>query len=101
MRFILRTLSWTSAGMLLVSLAAAQVGSSLCLTCREEQQCEPEYYPCGQNEDGTVIWCVQTNCVTVEVCEYEPCEGGLFTFDPIESFPPVESLPPLESFPSF
>jgi hypothetical protein len=98
MRGLFRTLSWASASLLLVSLAAAQVGSALCLTCGDEQQCELEYYPCGQNEDGTVIWCVQTNCVTVEVCEYEPCEGGLFTFDPIESF---ESLPPLESFPSF
>jgi len=63
--------------------------------CHEEDRCQYEAYPCGQNEDGSAIMCLREKCRKVLVCE-EVCTRPLPDVPDLPDFPdfpPVDPLP--------
>lgn len=56
------------------------------------QNCVPITYPCGENEDGTIVFCMEEVCDDVRVCDIV-CPG-IPDPDDLPDFPGGSGFPP-------
>lgn len=87
-------LAAAAAALLSVSLSpAAHAAACGELTCHVEIKCIIVDVECGQNDDGTPIFCQEQLCGEVDVCVQE---------SPCDTFPvPDPPIPDLDEFPPF
>jgi hypothetical protein len=58
-----------SLAALLAAAPSARAEDCVEVDCHEEERnCRIEIYPCGENTDGTVIFCSERVCDRVTVC---------------------------------
>jgi hypothetical protein len=89
----------TAAAATLLSLVSPAQAMPTCgeLTCHVETKCIFVDVECGQNEDGTPVFCKEQLCGEVDVCVQEvPCESQP---GPVEEFPDFPEIPEFPDFP--
>lgn len=100
MKRLRRLLGAIGAGAIVTSSSLVYAQSGLnCQTCRIVEECYDVLYPCGTNEDGTVMMCMRVECEPVERCLPAPCPAEPNPEDP--GFPEGPDFPDLPDIPDF
>ena len=90
---VLVSVASISGAILLLGRPAA--ANCPAVECQNVKVCTDHVYPCGENRDGTVIFCIEQVCELVEVCHQVPCRA-----EPDPTSPGLDPGPVLPTIPS-